>query len=230
VNTGVGPALFPTVQISLGLLQALETKSLQGRLLGVADAGFHFPFSIRISDAARQSDDAVVSEHVTVERIQRGIVDVRGEYAFAQVVEHHHVSNPAQPAESTLMQFNPDARTRAKGEQAYRLAAVAERQHEQPRALIAAAGRFADHGAAAVVHLRLFAGRCLDHHTGLRRPGTTEFANEALDALVGPTEAVIVHQVLPDGLGIAALAEPELDHLPVGLAGTGRGTAPRPWL
>jgi hypothetical protein len=193
----------------------------------VADAGFHFSFAIRISDAARQSDDAVVCEHVAVERIQRGIVDVRDEHAFAQVVEHHHVSNPAEPAKRSLMQFHPDARTGAKGEQAYRLAAVAERQHEQPRALIAAAGRVADHRAAAVVHLRLFAGRRLDHHTGFRRPRTTELAYEALDALVGATEAVIVHQVLPDGLGVAALAEPDLDHLPVGLAGAGRGTTTR---
>jgi hypothetical protein len=171
VNAGVGPALFPPVQVCLGLFQAFETQSLQGCPLGVADAGFHFPFSIRISDAARERDHAVVCEHVAVERIQRGIVDVRGEHAFAQVVEHHHVSNPAEPAKCPLVQFDPDTRTGVEGEQAYRLAAVAQRQHEQPRALIAAAGRVADHRAAAVVHLRFFAGWCLDYHTGLRRPG-----------------------------------------------------------
>jgi hypothetical protein len=51
-----------------------------------------------------------VSEHVAVQRIQRGVVDVGGEHAFGQVVEHHDASDPAEPAESTLVQFDPDAR------------------------------------------------------------------------------------------------------------------------
>jgi hypothetical protein len=75
----------------------------------------------------------------------------------------------------------------------------------------------------------IFAGRRFDHHTGLRRSGAKELAYEALDALIGPAEAVIVHQVLPDGLGIAALAKPEIDDLSVGLAGAGGGTATRRW-
>ena len=39
-------------------------------------------------DAARQRDDAVVREHVAVERIERGVVDVGREHALAQIVEH----------------------------------------------------------------------------------------------------------------------------------------------
>ena len=52
-----------------------------------------------------------------------------------------------------------------------------------------------------------------------------QLADEALDALVAAGEAVVVDQVLPDGLGVAALAERELDEVAVGLAGAGRGAA-----
>jgi hypothetical protein len=33
-----------------------------------------------------------VREHVAVERVQRRVVDVRGEHAFAQIVEHDQAS------------------------------------------------------------------------------------------------------------------------------------------
>src|SRR5271165_687223 len=47
MNAGIGTAGLPTIQIGLGLLQALKAFSLE-RSLGVADAGFHFSFSIGI--------------------------------------------------------------------------------------------------------------------------------------------------------------------------------------
>ena len=66
------------------------------------------------------------------------------------------------------MQFGPDLRTGAEHQQANRLAAVTESQHEQPRAPVLAAVRVADHRAGAVIDLRLFAGRGLDHRAGFR--------------------------------------------------------------
>jgi hypothetical protein len=38
VNPGVGPALFPTVQVSLRLFWTLEAETPQGRPLGMAGA------------------------------------------------------------------------------------------------------------------------------------------------------------------------------------------------
>ena len=87
VDARVGPARFPAIEVRLRRLERLEAQALQRRLLRVADAGFDFAFAIGIADAARQRDDAVVREHVAIERIERGIVDVRREHAFAQVVE-----------------------------------------------------------------------------------------------------------------------------------------------
>jgi hypothetical protein len=44
VNPRVGPALFPVVQIRLGLFQSFEALSFQRRPLGMADSGFDLPF------------------------------------------------------------------------------------------------------------------------------------------------------------------------------------------
>ena len=76
MDAGIGPALFPVIEIGLSLLQALEALTLERSFLGVADAGFDFTFSIRVSDSARHGHHAVVRKHIAVERIERGIVDV----------------------------------------------------------------------------------------------------------------------------------------------------------
>ena len=114
----------------------------------------------------------------------------------------------AQPAEGLLVQFGPGLRTGAEDQQANRFAAVAERQHEQPRAPVLAAVRIAHHRAGAVIDLRLFAGRGLDHRAGFRRLLAAQLADEALDALIAAGEAVDVDQVLPDRHGVAAAGEP----------------------
>ena len=108
-------------------------------------------------------------QHVAVQRIERGIVDVGSEHALAQIVEHDHASDATQPAKGLLVQFGPDLRTGAEHQQANRLAAVAQRQHEQPRAPVLAGVRIAHHGAVAVIDLSLFAGRGLDDRAGFRR-------------------------------------------------------------
>ena len=77
VDARVGPVRFPAIEIGLRLLQRLEAQAVQRRLLRVADARFDLALAIGIADATRQRDDAVVREHVAIERIERGIVDVR---------------------------------------------------------------------------------------------------------------------------------------------------------
>src|ERR1039458_5637114 len=96
------------------------------------------------------------------------------------------------------MQLGPNLGTGAEDQQADRLAAVAQRQHEQPRAPVLTAVRVADHGAGAVVDLGLFAGRGLDHRAGFWRLVRVKLGDEAPDALVAGGEAAGVHQILPD--------------------------------
>jgi hypothetical protein len=88
VNARIGTTGFPMVQIGLRFFQALEAFSLERCVLGVSDTALNFSFSIGILDPARQGDRAIVRQHVAIEWIQSGIVDVGDEHAFAQVIEH----------------------------------------------------------------------------------------------------------------------------------------------
>jgi hypothetical protein len=123
------------------------------------------------------------------------------------------------------MQFGPDLRTGVEHQQANRLATVAQRQHEQPRALVLPTVRVTDHGACAVIDLGLFAGRGLDHRAGFWRLVWMQLGDEATDALVAGGETGGVHQILPDGHGVAATGEPEFDQVPVGRASACRRAA-----
>jgi hypothetical protein len=143
-------------------------------------------------------------QHVTVERIQRGIVDVRSQYAFPQVIEHHHTRRAREPPKSLFMQLSPGLRTGTKHQQANRFAAVAQRHHKQPRAAILASNGIADHGPSAIVNLAFFTWGGFDYRARFRRVIESQLADEALDALVTAGEAAGVHQVLPDRHGIAA--------------------------
>ena len=104
----------------------------------MADAGFDFPFAIGIADATRQRDDAVVREHVAIERIERRIVDVGREDALSQIVEDDDPDRAAEPAKGALVQLAPDLRARSPRQQPHGFARVAERQDEEPRAAVLA--------------------------------------------------------------------------------------------
>ena len=231
VDARVGPLGFPVIEVSLRLLQTFEALAFQWCVLGVSDTAFNFAFAIRIGHAAGQCDGPVVREQIAIQRVQRRIVDVRLKHAFAQVIEHDRASDAAQASERLLMEFGPDPRTGLEGEQANRLAAVAEREHEQPRAPVTVGAWIAHHRTAPVVDLRFFAWRGDDDRAGGLRRGLTpaQRPDEALDAGVAPREAVAVDQVLIDRLGVAALAERQFDEVEVGFAGAAGGTAVGVW-
>src|ERR1044071_1427542 len=92
----VGPSRIPFVEVALCVLDAFEAQPLERRALRVADAGLDLALSVRIPDTTRQRDDAVVTENVAVQRIELRVVDVRLEYALAQIVEHDGRRRAAQ--------------------------------------------------------------------------------------------------------------------------------------
>ena len=180
-----------------------------------------FPFRSASPDATRQGDGAVVGEHVAVERVQRGVVDVRREHALAQVVEDHDPDGAPEPPEALLVQLGPAPRAGLEGQQPDALAAVAQGEHEQPRAAVLPRDRVAHHGPVAVVDLPFLPGRGHDHRVRLGGALAAELPDEAADAGVPPREAVVIDQVLPDRHGIAPPGERR--------ARSARGRARRRW-
>jgi len=170
----------------------------------VADPGLDLAFPLVIADATREADDAVVREHVAVERIERRLVDVRGEHALFEVIEDDGPRRPAQPTEGAFVERRPRLGARLPHQQPHSLARVRERQDKQRGAAILAGLRMADHRAVAVVDLAFLAGRRDDDDARVGRRGPAQLPNEAPDAGVARGEADLVDQVLPDRHGIAA--------------------------
>jgi len=98
---------------------------------------------------------------------------------------------PPSRRKARSCRLGPDARTGAKGQQTNRLAAAAQRHHEQPGAPVLAALGIAHHGAGAVIDLRLLASRGDDHDAGFGRLRSASLTHEALHALVATGEAVL---------------------------------------
>ena len=219
VNARIGPALLPAVQIRLAVVEALEAESAQRRLLGVADGGFDLALAIGVADATRQGDDPVVGQHVAVERIERRVVDVRGEDALLEVVEHDDAHGASQPSERPLVQFGPDLRARPLDQQPHGLARVAQGQDEEPCPPVLAGVRVTDHRSLAVVDLCFLRRGGGDDHPSLDGGLLPNGRDEAPHARIARRESMVIDQVLPDGHGVAPPAKRFDDQLTVGFAG-----------
>jgi hypothetical protein len=103
VNARIGPVRIPAIEIGLGGLKRLEAQALQRRALGVPDSRFDFALAIGIADAARQGDCAVVSQDIAIERVDRGIVDIRRQHAFLEVVEDDNRRRTTQPTKGAFV-------------------------------------------------------------------------------------------------------------------------------
>ena len=181
------------------------------------------PLRSGVADAARQGDDPVVGQHVAVERIQRRVVDVRGQDTFLEVVEDDDADGATQPPERPLVQLGPDLCTRSADQQPDGLARVAQGQNEEPRPTVLARRRIADHRSVAVVDLCLFSRGCRDDGSRLDGGLLPERRDEAPYACITSREAMVIDQVLPDGHGVAPAANGLDDQFAIGLAGA------RPW-
>ncbi len=167
-------------------------------------------------------------EHIAIERIQRGIVDVRGQDTLFQIVEDDHADRATQPTKRALVQLRPDLGARSPDEQPDRLARAAERQDEEARASVLPGASVTDHRPFAVVDLAFLTGRRRDDDARVRRRIAAQGHDEATDTRIPPRKAVVVDQVLPDGDGVAATRQAGGDELAIRLAGARtRGSARR---
>ena len=189
------------------------------------------PLAIGVADATRQGDDPVVGEHVAVERIEGGVVDVGREDALLEVVEHDDADRATQPPECPLVQLGPDLCTRPVDQQAHRFARVAQGQDEEPRPPVLAGGGVTDHRPLTVIDLSFLTRGGGDDGPRLDGGLPPEGGDEAPYACITSREAMVIDQVLPDGHGVAPPADRLGDQLAVGLAGTrprrAAGTLPR---
>jgi hypothetical protein len=177
----------------LGLRQCLEALAVERRLLRVADARFDFAFAIGIADAARQADDAVMREHVTVQRVERRLVDIGREHALLQIVEDDRPRRPAQPTKRLLVEGRPGLRVRVPRQQPYGFARVRERQDKEARPAVLTGVRMTDHRPLAVVDLGFLPRRRRDDYSGLGRCGAPELSDKSADTGVARQEADLLH-------------------------------------
>ncbi len=124
------PTFIPAIEMVILLLDALEAPSFQSRFLRVANLRFNLAFQIGCVRAAGQSENAVMFEHLRVKRVEFGIIDVRLDHAFFEIIQANGVGRAAELRERLFMQFAPDLRRRVPNNPAKRAAAVAELHHE----------------------------------------------------------------------------------------------------
>src|SRR5215469_17268974 len=152
-----------------------------------------------------------MGENISKQWVDGGIVDIGNGHAFFQVVENHDTWATTESTKRFLMQFGPDACTRAPSQQAHGLSAVTERQNEQPCPPIFAAVRIAHHRTTAVVDLGFFSGSSQDDARRFRTLRSAKLPNKAFHRLIAASKTVVRHQVLPNRHGIPAKTESQLD-------------------
>ena len=111
MDARVGPVGFPMIKVILRRLEIFEAEPLQRCPFRVSDTTLDLPFPIRMPDATGQRDSAIVPEHVAVQRVDRGVVYIGSQNAFAQIIEDNHAGDTAQAPKGFLVQLCPDLRT-----------------------------------------------------------------------------------------------------------------------
>src|SRR5215469_6605831 len=70
-----------------------------GVFLACPNSALDFTLSIRITHTARQSNGAVMSQYIAIQRVQRRVINIGREHSFAEVVEHHGFGSAPEAAE-----------------------------------------------------------------------------------------------------------------------------------
>jgi hypothetical protein len=137
------------------------------------------------------------------------------------LVEDDDPDGTAEAPKGLFVQLGPPPGAGLEGQESDALTAVAEGEDEQARAAVLAGDGMPHHRALAVVDLAFFAGRGDDDRVRVRRALAAELAHEAAHTGVAAGELMLIDEVLPDGHGVAAAAERQLDQLAIRFAGAG---------
>ncbi len=213
VNARCSPAFFPVGQPLILCIDGFEPTTFQRRVLRMLDRRLDRTLSIRIGDATRIGDCAVVRQQCRIDGIELRLVQVRPDHALLKIVEHDIRHASTKTAEGFFVQACPGFLIGLPHRLAEALAGVLERHDKQVRATVLPGG-VPCHRAQAEVDLRLFARQTLKHVEafGLAH---LERAHEALDRVVAVGEAVRLDQILVDALRVAAQLHLRLDEFRV---------------
>ena len=112
MDTRVGPPFLPTVEVGLRIFQVVKAESLERRLLRMTHAGFDLSLAIRMSNTAGHGHDAIVGQHVAIERIKYRIVYVCLQHPLLEIVQDDEAWSATQAAKTVLVKPSPHFRGR----------------------------------------------------------------------------------------------------------------------
>jgi hypothetical protein len=69
----------------------------------MSDTCLHFSFAIGILNPAGHGHDTVVREHIPKEWIESGIVNIRKDHSFAQIIQNYDPRTSPQATKGFLM-------------------------------------------------------------------------------------------------------------------------------
>lgn len=222
-----GPILLPVPQELVLGFQCLEAPSGQRGALGMLNRTLDASFPIGIGHPRGIGDHGVMSQHRAVNRVELGLVQIRLENAFLQVVEHDIARDPAKIPERLFMELRPDLLAGLPNHPPEAAPRVAQRHHEQAGTTVAAALRINRRRALTIVDLGLLAREELKA-IKLLGVGVPQPAHKPLDALVAGRKAKLIDQVLVNRLRIPLQADLFFDPRPMRFASrTGQAAGDR---
>ena len=180
---------------------------LSGVFLAMPTPDSTFPLRSCIPDPARQSHHAIVGEHIAKQWINRGIVNVRNQDAFFQVVENDDSRTATESAKGSPSWQSHEMRALERHASKRTDLRLYPRVNTNSRAAaVLARLRVADQRTAAVIDLGFSPWLGQDDPRCLGQLATTQPAYETLYRLVVAWITVVRNEILPDGLGIPSTA------------------------
>lgn len=149
--------LLPVPQELVLGFQCLEAPSGQRGAPGMFNRTLDASFPIGIGRPGGIGEHGVMSQDRAVNRVELGLVHVRLEDAFLQVVEHDIAGNATKIPERLFVKLRPDLLTGLPDDPPEAAARVAQRHREQARTAIPPALRINRRRALAIVDLSFLA-------------------------------------------------------------------------
>ena len=217
VNPGCRPLFLPIQKKGILVLNGFESPTLHCRALRVLDGVLDRSLAIRITHSSRIGSHAVMRQHRCIQAIELGLVQVRLDHSFLEIVENDVLRAPSKITKRLFVKSAPGFGTRLPDHLAKAATRVPQSHHEKSGATVPASAGMQSHRTFAVIHLSLLARKKLQS-VELLRIAALQGAHESLHAVVLVREPLLIHQLLVDCVGIALESDLLLDPFAIGFA------------